>query len=98
MKPDDFTEFEPLAARMRPQTLDQFAGQSHLLAEGKPLRKTILQGVLHSMIFWGPPGTGKTTLAQLMAHRVKARFPHMSAVFSFVKDIRAVVDQAKEAR
>ncbi len=96
MKPID--EFQPLAARMRPTTIDEFVGQSHLLSQGKPLRKAIEQGVLHSMILWGPPGTGKTTLARLMADRVSARFEKISAIFSGVKDIRAVVDEAKRAR
>lgn len=91
-------EFQPLAARLRPQSLDQFVGQDHLLGAGKPLRKAIEQGVLHSMILWGPPGTGKTTLARLMAERVQARFEKISAIFSGVKDIRVVVAEAKQAR
>ncbi len=91
-------EFQPLAARLRPASLDEFAGQTHLLGHGKPLRKAIEQGALHSMILWGPPGTGKTTLARLMAEQAHARFEKISAIFSGVKDIRAVVEEAKRAR
>ncbi|MDR3477710.1 MAG: replication-associated recombination protein A [Gammaproteobacteria bacterium] len=105
MKPkikNDLTEtssvFQPLAARLRPSSLDEFVGQSHLLGKDKPLRKAIEQGVLHSMILWGPPGTGKTTLARLMSEKAEARFEKLSAIFSGVKDIRAVVDEAKRAR
>lgn len=90
--------FQPLASRLRPQTIEAYIGQTHLLGSGKPLRKVIEQGLLHSMILWGPPGTGKTTLANLMADRVKARFEKLSAVFSGVKDIRAIVEEAKHAR
>lgn len=80
---------------MRPVTLDDYIGQEHLLAPGKPLRHAIEQGHLHSMIFWGPPGTGKTTLARLMAHYCDAHFLSISAVLSGVKEIRAAVEAAK---
>lgn len=99
MKPKNSENiFIPLAARLRPQTVDEFFGQTHLLSKDKPLRKAIEQGVLHSMILWGPPGTGKTTLARLMAERVNARFEKISAIFSGVKDIRALVEEARKAR
>ena len=88
----------PLADRMRPRTLDEYVGQKHILAPGKPLRQAIEGGMLHSMILWGPPGTGKTTLARMMAERSGAQFLALSAVMAGVKDIRAAVEQAKEAR
>lgn len=84
----------PLADRMRPQHIDQFCGQEHLLTPGKPLRSAIDGGFLHSMILWGPPGTGKTTLAKLIALRADALFLSLSAVLSGVKDIRSAVEQA----
>jgi putative ATPase len=87
--------FRPLADRVRPRTLDEFFGQSHILGPGKPLRTAIETGALHSMIFWGPPGTGKTTLAHLIAQRANAAFVALSAVLAGVKDVRAVVDEAK---
>ena len=88
----------PLADRMRPQKIEEFFGQSHLLAEGKPLRQAIDQGKAHSMIFWGPPGTGKTTLARMIAETTEALFIALSAVMAGVKDIRAAVADAKEQR
>ncbi|WP_211828132.1 replication-associated recombination protein A [Kistimonas asteriae] len=90
--------YEPLAARMRPQTLDDYLGQSHILAKGKPLREALEQGRPHSMVLWGPPGVGKTTLARLVANVCDAHFETLSAVLSGVKDIRAAVERARMAR
>ncbi len=90
--------FQPLAARMRPRTLAEYVGQGHLLADNKPLRRAIEQGLLHSMILWGPPGTGKTTLAELMAVTANARFEKISAISAGVKDIRKAVEEAEAAR
>ncbi|TXH70672.1 MAG: replication-associated recombination protein A [Thiothrix sp.] len=92
------TAFTPLAERMRPQTLATYVGQSHLLAKGKPLRRALEQGYLHSMLFWGPPGTGKTTLARLIAHYWQAEFLTLSAVLAGVKEIRAAVEVAQQNR
>jgi len=86
---------EPLASRMRPQTIDQLVGQRHLLAPGKPLRHAIESGCPHSLLLWGPPGVGKTTLARMMAGYSDASFLQISAVFSGVKEIREAVDQAR---
>jgi putative ATPase len=85
----------PLAEQLRPATLDEVIGQRHLLGPGKPLRLAFESRTPHSMILWGPPGVGKTTLARLMAHAFEAEFIALSAVFSGVKDIRAAVEQAE---
>jgi len=90
--------FQPLADRMRPKTLDDFLGQSHVIGESKPLREAILNDHLHSMILWGPPGTGKTTLAKLLANHSGAYFHSLSAVLSGVKDIREAVSTAKRIK
>jgi putative ATPase len=90
--------FTPLAAQFRPRTLNEFIGQEHLLGLGKPLRRAIESGQLHSMIFWGPPGTGKTTLAKLLAEVSHARFETISAVMAGVKDIRAAIERAQQAQ
>nr|WP_201209653.1 replication-associated recombination protein A [Rhodocyclus purpureus] len=86
----------PLAEALRPQTLDEVVGQTHLLGEGKPLRLAFQAGKLHSMILWGPPGVGKTTLARLTAAAFGCEFIALSAVFSGVKDIRAAMEQAEQ--
>lgn len=85
----------PLAERMRPKTIDEYIGQSHLLAHGSLLRRSIEDDKLFSMIFWGPPGSGKTTLARILANETKANFVSFSAVLSGVKEIRAVIDDAR---
>ena len=87
---------QPLAARLRATSLDEYVGQQHLLAPGKPLREALEQGALHSMIFWGPPGVGKTTLARLLAQVSSAHFETLSAVLSGVKEIRLAVEVAKQ--
>ena len=89
---------QPLAARLRPRTLDEFAGQKHLLGEGKVLRRIIESDNVGSMIFWGPPGVGKTTLARIIANRTKAHFIDFSAVTSGIKEIKQVMEQAEKER
>jgi putative ATPase len=88
----------PLADRMRPRSLEEFVGQRHILGPGKPLSASIAAGQLHSLILWGPPGTGKTTLARLIAQSSNAQFIALSAVMAGVKDIRAAVETARIAR
>jgi putative ATPase len=88
--------YQPLAARMRPRVLADYIGQEHLLAPGKPLREAITRGQLHSMILWGPPGVGKTSLAKLFADQADARFETLSAVLAGVKEIRAAVQAAQQ--
>ncbi len=90
--------YRPLADRLRPQSLDEYVGQSHLLGAGAPLRRALESGRPHSMILWGPPGTGKTTLARLVARGAAAEFIALSAVLAGIKDIRAVVEQARSLR
>ncbi|GAC1496786.1 MAG: replication-associated recombination protein A [Steroidobacteraceae bacterium] len=90
--------YRPLADRLRPRSLDEYVGQSHLLGEGAPLRRALESGRPHSMILWGPPGTGKTTLARLVATGAHAEFIALSAVLAGIKDIRAVVERARGLR
>ncbi|HEU4691049.1 MAG TPA: AAA family ATPase, partial [Vicinamibacterales bacterium] len=96
--PKDLKVTAPLAERMRPRSLDEFVGQEKLVAPGRPLRQAIEQDKLQSIILWGPPGTGKTTLARLIATATKAHFIAFSAVLSGIKEIRAVMAEAEESR
>ncbi|NOY77658.1 MAG: replication-associated recombination protein A [Calditrichaeota bacterium] len=89
-------KFRPLPDRMRPQTLDEFVGQEHILGPGKLLREAIMRDDLMSMIFWGPPGVGKTTLARLIAHQTKSDFIALSAVTAGVADVRKAIERAKK--
>src|SRR3954453_12505352 len=88
----------PLAERMRPRTFDEFVGQQDLLAPGKPLREAIERDLLQSIILWGPPGTGKTTLARIIAETTRAKFVSFSAVLSSIKEIREVMSEAERLR
>src|SRR5882672_2208184 len=86
----------PLAERLRPQTLDQLVGQQHLTGKGSILRAAIEQGKVPSMILWGPPGTGKTTIANIIAHALDTPFYTLSAISSGVKEVREVIEEARE--
>lgn len=89
---------QPLAARLRPQTLEEYVGQNHLLGKGKVLRRLIESDTVSSMIFWGPPGVGKTTLARIIANRTRSTFIDFSAVTSGIKEIKNVMQQAENNR
>ena len=95
---DEGPQKRPLAERMRPKTLDEFVGQEHILGAGKPLRMQIERDALSSMILWGPPGVGKTTLAQLVARITRCDFVPFSAVMSGIKEIKAVMADAERNR
>ncbi|UUO22196.1 replication-associated recombination protein A [Colwellia sp. M166] len=88
--------FKPLAAKLRPKTLAEYEGQEHILAKGMPLPLAIEQGKVHSLIFWGPPGTGKTTIAEIIANHANADIERVSAVTSGIKDIRQAIENAKD--
>lgn len=88
----------PLADRMRPRTLDEFVGQQEVVGPGAPLRRLIEEDTLRSIIFWGPPGTGKTTLAAIIAHQTRSRFTSLSAVTSSIKDVKALMEEARASR
>ncbi|MGB0393128.1 MAG: AAA family ATPase, partial [Flavobacteriaceae bacterium] len=90
-------DFTPLAARVRPQSLDDYIGQHHLVGENGILRKSMAIGQLPSLIFWGPPGTGKTSLARILAQQQERPFYELSAINAGVKEVRAVIDKAKNS-
>ena len=90
--------YQPLASRMRPTRLEHYVGQEHLLGIGKPLRESIESSMLHSMVLWGPPGVGKTTLAKLIAEVCDIEFQSVSAVLAGVKDIRGAISIAEQFR
>src|SRR6187397_1949762 len=96
--PADLAATTPLAERMRPQTLDEVVGQEEILGPGRPLREAIERDLLQSLILWGPPGTGKTTLARIVADTTRARFVSFSAVLSGIKEIRDVMTEAERLR
>src|SRR4029453_8686237 len=97
--PNEAADFgRPLADRMRPRSLEEFVGQEHILGPGKPLRLQIERDDTGSIIFWGPPGVGKTTLAQIIAHRTHAEFVEFSAVLVGIKEIKQVMSEAERAR
>ena len=97
-KVSEYSKTHPLADRMRPRTLNDLVGQAKLVGPGRALRKMIEEDRLQSIIFWGPPGTGKTTLAQIVAEQTSARFVSFSAVSSGIKEVRAVMSEADEYR
>ncbi len=98
MDTDNYRTYTPLASRLRPQSLEEYAGQKHLLGEGKMLRRLIDEDRISSMIFWGPPGVGKTTLARILAGKTKADFVDFSAVTSGIKEIKEVMARAENSR
>ena len=95
---DDRERSAPLASRLRPESLDEYVGQRHLIGEGKILRRLIEKDQISSMIFWGPPGVGKTTLARIIARQTRAEFVEFSAVTSGIKEVKEVMNQAEQNR